>query len=118
MPSKDKASAGWHRFAAAWSPTKMALYIDVHEVGSIPNPSLPTSFADTQLLIGHRATLPSDPVNERVFDNINTGIDDLRISNIARTLQEIQERYNSNQPAPKDANTTLKLNFDGNLNPQ
>lgn len=42
-------------------------------------------------------------------------IDDLRISNRARTLAEHQAAYNSNQPLPVDAATTLKISFDGSL---
>ena len=47
--------------------------------------------------------------------NVNTLIDDFRVSNRVRTDAEIQTLYQSNQPAPKDADTTLKLTFDGNL---
>jgi hypothetical protein len=39
--------------------------------------------------------------------------DDLRISNIARSDEEIPTAYQSNQPLPVDGGTTLKLNFDG-----
>lgn len=42
-------------------------------------------------------------------------IDDLRISNIARTAASMISGYNSNQPLPVDQYTTCKLNFDGNL---
>jgi len=40
-------------------------------------------------------------------------IDNLRISNIARSDTEIANAYNSGQPLQADANTTLLLNFDG-----
>ncbi|MEL7568825.1 MAG: LamG-like jellyroll fold domain-containing protein, partial [Dehalobacterium sp.] len=42
-------------------------------------------------------------------------IDDLRISNRARTLAEHQSAYQSNQPLAVDTSTTCKLNFDGSL---
>jgi len=45
----------------------------------------------------------------------NGFIDDLRISNRARTVAEQQTAYNSHQPLPVDVDTTLKLNFDGTL---
>jgi len=48
----------------------------------------------------------------------NTLIDDLRISNRARTDEEIAAAYQSNQPLPVDAWTTLKADFDGNLDAQ
>jgi len=107
--SVDKPSIGWHFFAAKWSASEMALFIDGVKVGSIANPSLPSSFADTVISIGCLRYAP--------YDNVNSLIDDLRISNRARTDQEILSLYQSGQPAPKDANTTLKLTFDGNLTP-
>jgi len=105
----NKPTVGWHFFAAKWSASEMALFIDGVKVGSIANPSLPSSFADTVISIGCR---PDSP-----YDNINSLIDDLRISSRARTDAEIQTLYQSNQPAPVDQWTTLKLNFDSNLNP-
>jgi phage minor structural protein len=44
-------------------------------------------------------------------------IDDLRISNIARTAEEISAAYASGLPLPVDANTNLKMSFDGHLRP-
>jgi len=80
--SVNKPTVGWHFFAAKWSASEMALFIDGVKVGSIANPSLPSSFADTVISIGCR---PDDP-----YDNVNTLIDDLRISSIARSDEEIQ----------------------------
>jgi len=108
--SVDKPTVGWHFFAAKWSASEMALFIDGVKVGSIANPSLPSSFADTVISIGCR---PDSPL-----DNVNTLIDDLRISNRARTDAEILSAYQSNQPLPVDAWTTLKADFDGNLDAQ
>lgn len=42
-------------------------------------------------------------------------IDDLRVSNRARTAAEAQAAYQSNQPLPLDAYTTCKLSFDSTL---
>jgi len=106
----DKPSAGWHLFTARWSNNEMSLWIDGVKMGSKTSPSLPTNFADTILTIGCRPDTP--------YDNVNTLIDDFRVSNRARPDAEIQALYQNNQPAPKDADTTLKLNFDGNLDPQ
>jgi len=105
--SVDKPSIGWHFFAAKWSASEMALFIDGVKVGSIANPSLPSSFADTVISIGCRPDYP--------YDNVNTLIDDLRISNRARTDAEIQTLYQSNQPLPIDENTTYALRFDNSL---
>jgi len=46
------------------------------------------------------------------FRFLNGLIDDLRISNIARTDEEIAAAYASGQPLPKDQYTTCKLTFD------
>jgi hypothetical protein len=46
----------------------------------------------------------------------NTLFDDLRISNRARSDDEILAAYQSGQPLPVDKWTTYKLGFDGNLN--
>ncbi len=46
----------------------------------------------------------------------NSLIDDLRISNRARTDAEIAEAYASGQLLPTDEHTTYKLNFDDNIN--
>ncbi len=48
-------------------------------------------------------------------EQANGIIDDLRISNRARTLAEHQTAYNSGQPLPVDDATTCKMSFDGNL---
>ena len=44
-------------------------------------------------------------------------IDDLRISNIARSDTTITDSYNLMQPSGKDSNTTYKLNFDESIRP-
>ena len=105
----DKPTVGWHLFTTRWSASEMSLWIDGVRVGFIINPVLPSRFADNKLYLGNMPNIS--------MSAINTYIDDFRISSIARTDAEIQTLYHSNQPAPKDANTTLKLNFDGNLNP-
>ncbi|SHL06806.1 hypothetical protein, partial [Desulforamulus aeronauticus] len=49
-----------------------------------------------------------------LVNNFATFVDDLRISNRARTLVEHQAAFQSNQPLPIDVDTTLKMNFDNN----
>ena len=104
--SVDKPSIGWHYFATKWSASEMALFIDGVKVGYISNPNLPTNFADTVLSIGCR---PDSP-----YDNVNTLIDDLRISSIARTDAEISDAYNSGLPLLPDKDTTWWSGFDNN----
>jgi len=48
----------------------------------------------------------------------NALFDDLRISSRARTDEEIAAAYQSGQPLPVDAWTTLKLDFNGDLSTQ
>jgi len=105
----DKPTVGWHLFTTRWSASEMSLWIDGVRVGFIINPVLPSRFADNKLYLGNMPNIS--------MSAINTYIDDFRISSIARTDAEIQTLYQSNQPAPKDADTTLKLTFDGNLTP-
>jgi len=98
---------GWHMFSVAWNSQELKLFIDGQNVGNVPNPKLPTSFAPN-MYIGSR-----DGVIEEAF--ANTLIDDLRISSRARSDAEILATYNSNIPAVWDEDTTYLLRFDGNL---
>lgn len=52
-----------------------------------------------------------------VVVNYSALIDDLRISSIARSDEEIKQAYESNQPLQWDQYTTYLLRFDGNLQP-
>jgi hypothetical protein len=96
---------GWHYFVLRWSVIELAAFIDGVKYGSVLNPKLPTSL----------------PVNAYVgswitgAQQINTLIDDLRISNIARTDAEILAAYNSGVALPVDQYTTAKMAFDGKL---
>ncbi len=66
---------------------------------------------------------PIGPLPESIYvGSTNSGsaqcngiISDLRISDLPRTLAEHQAVYQSNQPFPFDADTTLKLSFDNTL---
>lgn len=103
----DTLSIDWHYFAMRWSPTELALFIDGNKVASVPNPKLPDTLEPT-------AKIGSWALGD--YGWVNTVIDEFRVSNRARTDQEIQSAYNSQLPV--DAWTTLKLDFNGNLNPQ
>lgn len=93
---------GWHFFALRWSLDRADLFIDGVLRGTISNPKLPSGFYD----IAYVGCWDSGY-------HINTLIDDLRISNRARTDEEIAAAYASGEPLPVDADTTYKLNFDG-----
>lgn len=54
--------------------------------------------------------------NEIGSEQADGVIDNLRISSVARTSEEIANAYTSAQPLPTDENTTYKMDFDGNLN--
>lgn len=54
-----------------------------------------------------------NPFTQIVLSNAGWIIDDLRISSIARSDEEILAAYESNQPLPVDQYTTCKLSFDG-----
>jgi len=105
----DTLTVDWHYLAVRWSSSELALFIDGTKVDSVPNPKLPNALAPT-MNIGSWAG--------GEWNWANTVIDEFRISNRARTDQEIQAAYNSNSSLPVDAWTTLKLDFNGNLNAQ
>lgn len=94
---------GWHYFAMVWDSNRFAVFIDGVKHGEVSNPTyLPQSLSST-FDIGHS------------LGNLhaNTLIGPVRISNIARSDEEITAAYNSGQPLQADQYTTLLLNFDG-----
>jgi len=101
-------SIGWVHFAFTW---KMGEYVKVYINGVLARKITGVNIPNfgSVMAIGSRAD------NTR---HCNTLIDDLRISNRARTDEEIAAAYQSNQPLPVDAWTTLKADFDGNLDAQ
>jgi len=96
----------WYYVAFTWSPSGRKLYVNgVLEASNTRSNNL--GFA-TLAKIG----------SWQSRGYLNGLIDDLRISNRARTDAEILSAYQSGQPAPVDANTILKADFDGNLDAQ
>lgn len=75
---------GWHFLALRWSLDRADLFIDGVLRGTISNPKLPSGFYDIAY-VGSQG-------------HINTLIDDLRISSIARTDEEIKAYYKSMKP--------------------
>ncbi len=96
----------WYYVAFTWSPSGRKLYVNgVLEASNTRS---------NNLGFGTLAKIGS--WQNRGY--LNGLIDDLRISSRARTDAEISTAYSSNAPLPVDADTTYKLNFDGNLTPQ
>lgn len=96
---------GWHRFSVVWNAGEIALLIDGVRRITIANPYMPTGFAASAYIGSYAGS----------NNFLNTLHDDLRISSIARTDQEIADAEASGLPLPVDVNTTYKMAFDGNL---
>ena len=99
---------GWHYIAARWSSAEIALFIDGQKVGTVQNPYLPTQLAS---IIG----IGYNRVGNQQY--CNSLIDDLRISSIARSDEEILAAYQSGQPLQKDEYTTYLLSLNGSIYP-
>jgi len=99
---------GWHYFAIRWNTQEglAELFHNGVKRISLANVIFPAEY--DRIEIGHRSDGPGDWLNSL--------IDDLRISNRARTDAEIAAAYQSGQPLPVDEWTTYKLGFDDNLN--
>jgi hypothetical protein len=97
---------GWHLFTATWKNEEAVLYIDGIRRGTISNPRLPSGFTSYAYIGGYSSA-----------SYLNTLHDSVRISNRARTDEEILAAYQSNKPLPVDKDTTYKLGFDNSLNP-
>jgi len=103
-PAGTIMANNWYHIVLRWSATtgKQALFVNgVKYENNLPN-GVASSFPSTVSIV----------------NSYSAYIDDLRISNRARTDEEIAAAYASGQPLPVDAWTTLKLDFNGNLNAQ
>ena len=100
---------GWRSLAYKWdSSGPLAIFVDGAKQ------AVTTSGTGT----GICSTVGRFTLGFNGFDNdrqLNDLIDDLRISNRARTDAEILTGFNSNAPLPPDADTTAKFTFDGVL---
>jgi len=93
----SEVADGWRLFTMKWGASEFAVYVDGVKKASISNPTyLPSAVGQNIIIKGE----------------INTLVDDLRISNRARTDEEILAAYQSGQPLPVDEWTTYKLDFD------
>jgi len=103
-PAGTIEANNWYHIVLRWSATtgKQALFVN----GVKYEQNLPNGVAS------------SFPSTVSIVNNYSAYIDDLRISSRARTDEEIAAAYQSNQPLPVDAWTTLKLDFNGDLSTQ
>ena len=100
--SLSQISVGWHYIACTWKSSRLAFLLDGQLVGEVVSPYLPNA-VDAQMYIGH---------NPSVNEQCDSLIDDLRISNRARSDAEILAAYQSGQPLQRDERTTYKADFD------
>ena len=92
--------------AVRWDSSTVSLFVNGSKVIQIN-----AAFANLQL--GDVLAIGSSVANWGWKYQCNGLIDDLRISNRARTDEEIAAAYASNQPLPVDQYTTYKMGFDG-----
>ena len=100
---------GWHYFAIRWNTqegTAELFHNGVKRI-SLANVIFPAGY--DRIEIGHRSGSSNDCLNSL--------IDDLRISNRARTEEEILAAYQSNKPLQRDEDTTYLLTFNGSIYP-
>ena len=90
----------WQHIAITWNSSGQRLYYNGQLVGV--NTSTPIDFGNTIYIGSYKST---------GYES-NTLIDDLRISNRARTDAEILAAYQSGKPLLADEWTTYKLDFD------
>lgn len=96
---------GWHRIGITWNSSSAKIFIDGVLRGTINNPSMPSAFHTVAYIGSYNAG----------NYNCNTLHDDLCISSIARTDAVMVSRGTSVSPLPVDADTTGKMDCDGNL---
>lgn len=95
---------GWRHFATRWDGSEAAFFVDGGKQwsGSLTEPF---SIPDSSLFY-----LGSNSEQTRQWNGL---FDDLRISNLARTDEEIHRAATTGKPATVDNHTTYLLNFDG-----
>jgi len=97
----------WYHVTGRWTNSSVMIYVNGVKEATASG-SVNISLSQTPA-VGRQSSM-----SIRYFDGL---IDDLRISNIARTDTAIADAYALMQPSGKDGNTTYKLNFDESLKP-
>lgn len=95
----------WYHIAIRWQGTSFWVFVDGLRYGPFVSTHALTGVAGNIMSLGGVA----------IANRTNALYDDLRISNIARSDDEIIAAWTNPQPARIDANTTYLLNIDGNL---
>lgn len=97
---------GRHKFSIAFDSTELVLRVDGVRRTFVANPKLPSALASTFTMGGWAYSTGNE---------VCGSFADLRVSNIKRSDAEDLEQFNSGLPLLLDANTTLKMGFDGTL---
>ncbi|MCG1024920.1 DNRLRE domain-containing protein, partial [Dehalobacter sp.] len=95
----------WYHVAGRWNASGLSIFVNGVKETTTPS-ALNISLSQTPM-VGRQSS-----TDIRYLDGL---IDDLRISNIARTDTAIQDSYNLMKPTGTDSSTTYKLNFDQSL---
>ena len=105
-PRSNLIEKSWNHFALTWKTDGTVCgYLNGVNIGTGTYSSIP--IWDTSIYVGANTVTEAEEANGL--------IDDLRISNIARTDAEILAAYNSGVALPVDIHTTAKMAFDGTL---
>lgn len=100
--SDSEVADGWRLFTMKWSSEEFAVFVDGIKMKSVANPTY----------------LPSSVGSEiKIENNTNALVDSVRISNRARTDEEVLAAYQSGQPLQRDEDTTYLLSFNGSIYP-
>jgi len=102
-------SNNWHYYVIKWGSFGTKVIVDDYTEINTTSQIHPDALSTQYIRLGS---------HDGVYSCMNGFIADLRISNRARSDEEIAAAYQSNQPLPVDAWTTLKADFDGNLDAQ
>ena len=99
---------GWHHFALAWelATTKAKFLIDGIRIGESTGATLPAGLYPLWQIGSHGADAAA---------TLCSVISDVFVKNTYMTDADILAVVNSGAPAPVDANTTLKLEFEDSL---
>ncbi|MCG1025829.1 LamG domain-containing protein, partial [Dehalobacter sp.] len=95
----------WYHVAGRWNASGLSIFVNGVKETTTPS-ALNISLSQTPM-VGRQSS-----TDIRYLDGL---IDDLRISNIARTDTAIQDSYNLMKPTGTDSSSTYKLNFDQSL---
>src|SRR5690606_25587884 len=100
-------AVGWHYWAIRWNETTVDVFLDGESIATFPldNP------------------LDFESVNRILLGCTETGLqwndllDDLRVSSVFRSDEEISAIFDRGEPSPEDDYTEYKIAFDGTLSP-